>query len=215
MVAAKNTRSVVENKSINLKETYNKIAKDWHNDHKKDDWWIESTDKFISLLKPGLQVLDVGCGGGVKSKYFIERGLKVVGIDFSREMIRIAKTEVPEATFLVKDLKDINKWKAFFDGIFLQAVLLHLPKQEILTSLRQIVTKLKTGGYLYIAVKEKKTVDEEIRVKNDYGYEYETFFSYFTEEEIKSYLKSLSLELVFCESKRLKKMTWIQAIARK
>ena len=48
---------------MNLKETYNKIAEDWHADHSSDDWWQEGTDKFIWNLKNGASVLDVGCGG--------------------------------------------------------------------------------------------------------------------------------------------------------
>lgn len=84
---------------MNLKDTYDKISENWHQDHKKDDWWIEGTDKFISFFKKGDLVLDVGCAGGIKSKYLIERGLNVIGIDFSKEMIRIAKREEPNGTF--------------------------------------------------------------------------------------------------------------------
>jgi len=89
---------------MNLKETYDKIAEDWHSDHKKDDWWIEETDKFISYLSKGDLVLDVGCAGGIKSKYLMQKGLNVVGIDFSEKMIEIAKREFPNGEFLVKDL---------------------------------------------------------------------------------------------------------------
>ena len=89
---------------MNLKETYDKIAEDWHSDHKKDDWWIEGTDKFISYLSKGDLVLDVGCAGGIKSKYLMQKGLNVVGIDFSEKMIEIAKREFPNGEFLVKDL---------------------------------------------------------------------------------------------------------------
>ncbi len=53
---------------MDLKETYNRIAKDWMKDHHQDNWWIEGTDKYLSFLKPGASILDVGCGAGVKSK---------------------------------------------------------------------------------------------------------------------------------------------------
>src|SRR3989344_3605511 len=103
---------------MNLKETYNKIAKEWHNDHQTDDWWVSGTDKFIELIKPRGLVLDVGCGGGTKSKYLISRGLKVVGIDISENMINIAKTEVPEGKFIVMDLTEVGDLEDMFDGIF-------------------------------------------------------------------------------------------------
>ena len=65
-----------------LKDTYNKIAYQWHEDHQNDDWWQAGTNVFISYLHNGQSVLDVGCGGGTKSKYLASKGLKVVGVDF-------------------------------------------------------------------------------------------------------------------------------------
>lgn len=37
-------------KMMDLKHTYNKIAKDWHNDHQTDTWSKAGVDKFISLM---------------------------------------------------------------------------------------------------------------------------------------------------------------------
>lgn len=82
-----------------LKDTYNKIAEHWHQDHQSDDWWQKGTNKFISYLKDGASVLDVGCGGGTKSKYITSKWLNVLGIDFSENMINIASRDVPDAIF--------------------------------------------------------------------------------------------------------------------
>jgi|SRR3989344_5479509 len=204
---------------MNLKETYNKIAKEWHNDHQTDDWWVSGTDKFIELIKPRGLVLDVGCGGGTKSKYLISRGLKVVGIDISENMINIAKTEVPEGKFIVMDLTEVGDLEDMFDGIFMQAVLLHIPKKDVPNILKSVISKLKSGGYLYIAVKEKMPsgVEEEIKIENDYGYDYERFFSYFTVEELEKYFKDLKLEIVFVKNSPSKNgdRAWIKIIGKK
>jgi 2-polyprenyl-3-methyl-5-hydroxy-6-metoxy-1,4-benzoquinol methylase len=50
---------------MNLKDTYNKIAIDWHRDHLPDDWWIDGMGKFAGMLPAGATVLDAGCAGGV------------------------------------------------------------------------------------------------------------------------------------------------------
>lgn len=34
---------------MNLKDTYNKIAKDWVTDHNVDTWWQEGADYFTNL----------------------------------------------------------------------------------------------------------------------------------------------------------------------
>lgn len=204
-----------------LKNTYNKIAEDWHKDYEKDDWWYEGTDRFVSYLKKGDSVLDVGCAGGVKSKYLINKGLRVSGIDFSDKLIEIAKREVPNGDFLVMDINNIDKLEKTFDGIFIQAVLLHIPKKEVEGILKKIVERLNPGGYLYVAVKEKRDggIDEETKSENDYGYQYERFFSYFTPDEIRTHYKNTNLEIVYENeappSRTTRKTNWIQVIGRK
>ncbi|HEY5588518.1 MAG TPA: class I SAM-dependent methyltransferase [Candidatus Paceibacterota bacterium] len=208
-------------KNNNLKNTYNKIAKDWHKDHILDNWWQEGTDKYISYFKKGDSVLDMGCASGVKSKYLIDKGLKVLGIDFSEKFIEIAKKEVLNGNFLVMDINDIDKLTENFDGIFIQAVLLHIPKKEVENILKKAVNKLNKGGYLYVAVKGKKEdgADEEIKNENDYGYEYERFFSYFSIEELKDYFKKVGLKIIYKNisqpSRATRKTNWIQIIGKK
>jgi 2-polyprenyl-3-methyl-5-hydroxy-6-metoxy-1,4-benzoquinol methylase len=182
-----------------LKDTYNKIAEEWHQDHQSDDWWQEGTDKFVLYLKESASVLDVGCGGGTKSRYLAGKGLNVLGIDFSEKMVEIASREVPAAKFQVMDVNDIDTLGENFDGIFMQAVLLHIPKKKVDEILRKAAQKLNPGGYLYIAVKEKmeEGIDEEVKKENDYGYEYERFFSYFTIDELRQHLKNVGLEVVY------------------
>jgi len=202
---------------VDLKATYNRIAEDWFKDHHGDTWWIEGTNKFVSFLKPGALVLDVGCGAGVKSKYLLDKGLKVVGVDFSEKMVEIAKREVPGVTFRVADIKDLSVLKENFDGILAQAVLLHIPKSEAGDVVKGLRDKLVDGGYLYIAVKQKREggKEEEILKEDDYGYEYERFFSYFTPPEIQKYIADAGMEICYENVALSGHTNWIQAICRK
>lgn len=202
---------------MDLKSTYNKIAKDWHTDHIEDDWWIDGTDKFIAFLGRGDWVLDVGSGGGIKSHYLVRNGLKVLGIDFSENQINIAKVEAPEAEFQIMDMRDVSNLTQEFSGIFIQASLLHIPKDEAESVLKSLASKLKVGGYFYVAVKEARqgSPDEEVRKKNDYGYEYERFFSYFSMDELNGYFRRLNLQVVYEEVHPSGKTNWLQIIGRK
>ncbi|MEK7614069.1 MAG: class I SAM-dependent methyltransferase [Patescibacteria group bacterium] len=201
---------------MDLKETYNKIAEDWNIDHKNDDWWVKGTDKFISLLKPGSTILDVGCGSGDKSSYFIKREFQVTGIDFSEGMIDIARREVPGGEFFVFDMRDAGKLEKNFDAVFIQAALLHIPKKEAESVVRGFVDKLNKGGLLYIAVKEIRPgkPEEEIRTENDYGYDYKRFFSYFTLDEIKVILKNSKLSVVYENVSISGNTRWIQVVGK-
>jgi cyclopropane fatty-acyl-phospholipid synthase-like methyltransferase len=203
---------------MNLRETYNKIAEEWSQDHGSDTWWISGTDTFISFLKAGDTVLDVGCGAGTKSKYLTEKGLEVLGIDFSEKMIELAAKSVPRAKFMVLDMKESDALNKTFDGIFMQASLLHIPKKEAPDIIRNIAEhSLKSGGYFYVAVKEIKPgrPEEEIKVENDYSYPYERFFSYFTTAEIKNFFQQSNLEIVYENITPAGKTNWIQIIGRK
>ena len=202
---------------MDLKSTYNKIAEDWHQDHHKDDWWMEGVNKFISYFQKNDLVLDVGCGSGVKTKCLISKGLKIIGIDFSENLIKIAKREVPNGDFQVLDIWKIDEIKEKFDGIFAQASLLHIPKKDIVSLLQKIDQKLKPSGYFYIAVKEKKSQnqDEEIVQENDYGYNYERFFSYFTMKELINYFQILNYKIVYKKRIFTGKKYWLQIIGQK
>jgi SAM-dependent methyltransferase len=202
---------------MDLRQTYNKIAVDWYNDHNSDIWWVEGTDKFLSLLKPGSKVLDVGCGAGAKSAYLLDHGMDVTGIDFSEEMIRLAKEHEARGHFFVWDMNNLDKFDQVFEGIFAQASLLHIQKKDVQNVLEAFKAKLVSRGYLYLAVKEIRSgnVQEEIVKENDYGYEYERFFSYYSLDEIRSYFHELGMTIVY-ESKSGKNNTiWLQVIAQK
>lgn len=197
---------------MDLKQTYNKIAKDWTQDHLTDDWWVRGIDKFAALFKKDDLILDVGCASGLKSKYLMNKGLKVIGFDLSDEMIKKAKKNIHTAKFYVLDMREVDKIKENFDGIFAHACILHIPKKETLEVIKKLASKLKSGGYFYVAVKEKKKLDEEIVKENDYGYEYERFFSYYTIKEIRQYFDQLGMKIVW---ETITNSRWIQVIAQK
>ena len=200
-----------------LKKTYNRIAKDWGSDHSGDGWWIEGADKFLEFLPKGSSILDIGCGSGYKTAYIKEKGYTVEGCDFSEGMIELSKNNFPDINFEVFDIYDLDKLNKKFDGIFCQAVLLHIPKNDIFEILSNMKSLLNDSGYLYIAVKEKRDFEpeEEIKKENDYGYEYERYFSYFTVNELSDYFNKLNMEVVYRVSNGSSKRIWINIIGKK
>lgn len=199
-----------------LRQTYNQIAEDWHKDHQADDWWQAGTDKFIALVGQGARVLDVGCGGGTKSRYLLDHGLRVHGIDFSDKMIEICQQENPDGEFTMLDMRDVASLGQTYDGIFSQASLLHIPKKDVPSVITQLTKALRPGGYFYVAVKalSDSGIEEEEKVERDYGYSYARFFSYFSAAEIKQYFEQAKLTVVF-EDAAKENSTWIQIIGQK
>ena len=71
---------------------------------------------FEECLNPGARILDLGCGSGRDSKYFLEKGYSVIPVDGSAAMC-IAASEylhIPVRQMLFSELKFKNE----FDGIW-------------------------------------------------------------------------------------------------
>ena len=202
---------------MNLRDTYNRIAKDWMTDHHSDTWWIEGVNEYLSKLETGASILDVGCGAGEKSKYLIGKGFKVTGVDFSDQMIELAKSQVPQATFCVQDIRQPLTLDEQFDGVFVQAVLLHISKKDLPNVLKNILAPLRPGGYFYAAVKERREnhVEEEVVTENDYGYDYERFFSYYTMPELKNFIEKAGAAVIYEHTVTPGHTNWIQVVAKK
>jgi SAM-dependent methyltransferase len=54
-------------------------------------------------LKAGDRLLDLGCGPGLYTRRFAERGLTVIGVDFSENSIRYAREHDPDSSYICQD----------------------------------------------------------------------------------------------------------------
>jgi SAM-dependent methyltransferase len=67
-------------------------------------------------LRPGMRVLDVGCGPGRHAHALAARGIEVVGVDISRRFVELATRDAPPgATFLRADARALA-FTAEFDA---------------------------------------------------------------------------------------------------
>jgi ubiquinone/menaquinone biosynthesis C-methylase UbiE len=94
--------------------------------------------------------LDIGCGTGAFARRLAERSQRVLAIDLSGEMIRIAReqsAQFPNIEFQLADIRDVPFPIASFDCIATIATLHHLPFPEMLLKMK---TALKPGGVLMV-----------------------------------------------------------------
>jgi SAM-dependent methyltransferase len=93
-------------------------------------------------------ILDFGCGPGRDLKTFTGLGHMVIGLDGARSFVEMARADsgcmVWQQDFLQLDLP-----AAYFDGIFANASLFHVPTQELPRVLRQLHATLKPQGVLF------------------------------------------------------------------
>jgi SAM-dependent methyltransferase len=117
---------------------------------KYDSTWSSSTRQFIAPLlnaaavAEGMSVLDVGCGPGYVSAAASERGARPIGVDFSREMVGIAKRMFPHLEFREGDAQNLAFPEKTFDRVVANFALLHLTNPE--RACAEACRVLKPGG---------------------------------------------------------------------
>lgn len=129
---------------------------------------------------PGKRVLDAGSGPGHYGKYLRDKDLDVVCVDISPEMVRLAKEKGLKAQ--VGDVENLEFADNFFDGVWANAILLHIPKVKAVAVIKEWARVLKPGGMAHISVKEGSEEGFEER-KSMPGTK--RWFTHFTEEEMR------------------------------
>ena len=121
----------------------------------------------LSLLPADLQgktILDAGCGPGITTAYFLDSGAFVTGIDYSEEMLSIARTRTEgKATLMRHDLnQDLKMFEASsFDMIYCSLVIHYI--DDLTTLFKEFSRVLKPGGIVVFSTDHP----EAPFVKND------------------------------------------------
>lgn len=113
----------------------------------------QATIDFADQLevRPGLHLLDIGCGLGGASRYFAhERGCQVTGIDLTEEYVRVAESLArrvgleDRVTYRQGSALDLPFAPETFDGAYMLHVGMNIrDKRSLLAEVRRV---LKPGG---------------------------------------------------------------------
>jgi len=110
----------------------------------------QNIDALLSRIEapPPFDLLDFGCGPGRDLMTFTALGHRAIGLEGSPQLAAMARAnsgcEVLEQSFLALALP-----AGHFDGVFANAVLFHIPSQELPRVLKELHAALKPGGVLF------------------------------------------------------------------
>jgi|CXWL01.1.fsa_nt_gi ubiquinone/menaquinone biosynthesis C-methylase UbiE len=105
---------------------------------------------FYSLLGdlpfvPKATILDLACGDGLDANHYKENGFEVMGIDASKELVRIARGKYPNIDFKVGLAEKLPYQDECFNAVFSKyAIMTSKDMQPIFTEAHRV---LKEGGY--------------------------------------------------------------------
>lgn len=148
--------------------------------HEYDDEWIKHTwgwdtpEFFIQTqgrnlrprvrscldlaeLKPGMRVLDIGCGRGEIVLHCGRLGIDAYGVDYSKQALEIANKarsthspgEQSRMHFILDDVKNLE-FSESFDRIFLLDIVEHLHDWELMEVIDVCKSLIKPSGVLII-----------------------------------------------------------------
>jgi len=181
---------------MNQEKVWNKIAESWITSRKQG---FPEVPKFLKNKKG--RILDIGCGN---CRYLLvanKKGNELYGIDFSSEMLKIAKEYCQEHNMKVNLKKaDVAKLPFpdnFFDVIICVAVLHIIEKGKIEKPLAEIKRVLKPGSLALIAVWYKHEKGEKLKswFKKFEGKKIFRYYYFFDENELKDKIIKSGLEV--------------------
>ena len=139
---------------MDLSKQYNEFAKKFSDVHDVGENSNRDNRKVfydqLSFIKPGMKLLDLGCGDGLDLVYYKKLGAKIYGLDASEELLEIAKKRLPSENIQLGFFEKIPFQNDFFDVV--------LSKYAIMTSadmgpiFKEIFRVLKPGGTMMYLV---------------------------------------------------------------
>lgn len=170
-------------------ERISAITLDHYNRH-ADDFWEGTRDHDVrqnisALLQhlegvPPFTILDFGCGPGRDLKTFTDLGHIAIGLEGAPRFVAMARAysgcQVWQQDFLKLDLPD-----DYFDGIFANAALFHVPSRELPRVLRELHAALKPAGVLF---------SSNPHGRNEEGWRHGRYGVYHDLETWRSYMKA-------------------------
>src|SRR5213083_637674 len=116
-----------------------------------DSYWRFHRDQFLALLPPPRRLaLDLGCGEGRLSRDLKTRGYRVVGVDSSPTLARLAREADPEIDVYVTDAVALPFAGGTFD-LLVAFMSLH-DVTDLPEAVREVARVLERGGRLCLAI---------------------------------------------------------------
>lgn len=111
-----------------------------------------SVDWLAGLLPNGAALLDLGCGPGLYTKLFTQKGFRVTGVDLSARSLNWAREHDPDTDYLQFNYLDMEFEAAFDAATLIWCDYGALVKEDRKALLRKVNQALKPGGLFILDV---------------------------------------------------------------
>jgi SAM-dependent methyltransferase len=179
-----------------LKAGYTQVAAEYVTrifnelDHKPLD--RQFLDRFAEQVREIGPACDMGCGPGHVARYLHSQGLPVCGVDLSPGMIEQARRLNPEIEFKTGNMMSLEIEDEHWGGIAVFYSIIHIPREEVVRSLRELKRVLRPGGTLLLAF---HIGQEVVHLDEFWGEAVSLDFFFFQPDEMVDYLEAAGFEI--------------------
>ena len=106
---------------------------------------------FATNLPQGSRILDVGCGNGLPATRELALSHEVTGVDISEEQIVRASANVPTATFIRGDVREVDLPVGAFDAIVALYLIDNIAREDYPALFRRLSELLRPNGRLLLS----------------------------------------------------------------
>jgi cyclopropane fatty-acyl-phospholipid synthase-like methyltransferase len=106
---------------------------------------------FAADLPQGSRILDVGCGNGLPATRELALIHEVTGVDISEEQIARASANVPTATFIRGDVREVDLPVGAFDSIVALYLIDNIAREDYRALFRRLSELLRPNGRLLLS----------------------------------------------------------------
>ena len=132
-----------------VRQAYDAIGDAYLEVRRGDTHDVPHLEALTRRVRPGGRILDVGCGPGIPiASYLVDAGFQVLGIDISREQVRLARENVPNGEFTVRDMSKLTAGEFEVDAVVAFYSLFHTPRDDHPALLSVLRTFVHRGGWL-------------------------------------------------------------------
>ena len=108
-------------------------------------------NRFAEAVRGVGLVADLGCGPGHVARYLDAQGVRMVGIDLSPEMIRVASELQPGIAFRAGDMRALDLPDGCLAGVIAFYAIVHFQPDELGPVFREMRRVLSSGGLALLA----------------------------------------------------------------
>ncbi len=164
----------------------------------EDELTLDALAELACILPPEAAVLDLGCGAGIPATRWLAERFTLTGVDISAKQLELARRNVPGASFLKADMTDPNFAPETFEAVVALHSIIHVPRTEHLTLLKNISRWLKPGGAFLATLSVGEWEGEE----SDWeGWGAAMRWSHYDREANLKMLREAGFEIVWAEAR--------------